>query len=134
MSWKKSLVYHNEDAARKHLEGIRWPAGPVCPHCGVTGSHYELKGQKHRPGLWKCRACRRQFSVTVGTAFASSKIPLHKWIYAAAVLARSSDVTTEEVRRIVGVTYKSAWFMTRRLRQGIAPAQAAAESPRSELP
>jgi transposase-like protein len=123
MSWKTSLVYHDEEAARKHLEKIRWPAGPVCPHCGAAAAgHYALKGKKHRPGLWKCRACRRQFSVTVGTAFASSKIPLHKWIYAAAVLARSQGVTTQEVRRIVGVTYKSAWFMTRRLRQVPAPA------------
>jgi transposase-like protein len=123
MSWKTSLVYHDEEAARKHLEKIRWPDGPVCPHCGAAAAgHYALKGKKHRPGLWKCRACRKQFSVTVGTAFASSKIPLHKWIYAAAVLARSRSVTTEEVRRIVGVTYKSAWFMTRRLRQVPAPA------------
>ena len=122
MGWKTSLVYHDEEAARKHLEKIRWPSGPICPHCGATVGHYALKGQKHRPGLWKCKDCRKQFSVTVGTAFASSKIPLHKWIYAAAVLARSQSVTTEEVRRIVGVTYKSAWFMTRRLRQVAPPA------------
>ena len=120
MGAETSRVYHDEGVARKHLERLRWPKGPQCPHCGVAGPHYELQGQKHRAGLWKCRSCREQFSVTVGTAFASSKIPLHKWIYAAAVVARSPDVTTQELQRIVGVTYKTAWFLRRRLRRALA--------------
>jgi transposase-like protein len=117
MSAKTSLVYHNEEAARKHLEGLRWPNGPLCPHCGMVGGHYEFKGEKHRPGLWKCKRCRKQFSVTVGTVFERSKIPLHKWIYAAAILARSNSVSAEQIHRTIGVTYKSAWFMMRRLRE-----------------
>jgi transposase-like protein len=120
MGSEKSRVYHDEGVARKHLEKIRWPRGVQCPHCGLLGAHYELKGKKHRAGLWKCHGCRQQFSVTVGTAFASSKIALHKWIYAAAVLARSPNVTTHELQRIIGVTYKSAWFLRRRLRQALA--------------
>ena len=120
MNAKTSLIYHDEDAARKHLEGIRWPEGAICPHCGVLGGHYELKGVKSRAGLWKCAACRKQFSVTGGTVFERSKIPLHKWIYASGMLATSTKgVSAHQVHRTVGVTYKTAWFMLRRLREAV---------------
>ena len=132
MNAKTSLVYHDEEAARKHLEGISWPNGPICPHCGIVGDHYELKGRKHRLGLWKCKGCRKQFSVTVGTVFERSKIPLHKWIYASAILARSNGVSARQIHRTIGVTYKSAWFMMRRLREAMqltdAPLSASSSS------
>ena len=76
--------FHDENAARKRLETIHWPDGAVCPHCGSTAGHYRLagaggggaKGEKARPGLLKCKDCREQFSVTEGTVFEHSKIPL----------------------------------------------------------
>ena len=69
--------FQDEDAAREYLEATRWANGIVCPHCGVIDSFYKLVGEAHRPGLYKCRDCVKQFSVTVGTVFESSKIKLH---------------------------------------------------------
>jgi transposase-like protein len=68
---------------REYLEAIRWPTRPVCPHGSIDNSHYALNGKAHRPGLWKCKDCRQQFSVTVGTVFEQSKIGLAKWLTAA---------------------------------------------------
>lgn len=123
MSAFTSRIYHNEDAARKHLEAIRWPNGPTCPHCGVESKdHYALQGEKHRPGLRKCQDCRKQFSVTVGTVFERSKIPLHKWVYAAALLASSKKgISAHQIHRTIGVTYKTAWFLLHRLREAAKP-------------
>jgi Transposase zinc-ribbon domain len=68
--------FHDDDAAREYLEAVRWPDGPVCPHCGVIGGHYQLEGKAHRKGLCKCseKECRKQFSVTIGTVFERSHI------------------------------------------------------------
>ena len=79
-------IYNNEEAARDNLESIRWPDGPWCPHCGEAESITRLKGKSHRPGLLKCNSCRKPFSVTVGTLFERSKIPLHKWVLATHLL------------------------------------------------
>lgn len=116
-------IYNNEEAARKHLESIRWPNGPVCPKCGsVSKDHYELKGEAHRAGLWKCKDCRSQFSVTVGTVFERSKIPLHKWLYATHLFASSKKgVSAHQIHRSLGVTYKTAWFMMHRIRKAAEP-------------
>lgn len=116
-------IYNNEEAARKHLESIRWPHGPVCPKCGsVSKDHYELKGEAHRAGLWKCKDCRSQFSVTVGTVFERSKIPLHKWLYASHLFVSSKKgVSAHQVHRTLGVTYKTAWFMMHRIRKAAEP-------------
>ncbi|HET9108506.1 MAG TPA: IS1595 family transposase [Steroidobacteraceae bacterium] len=120
--------FHDENEARKHLEAIRWPDGPVCPHCGATGDHYRLegtggaKGKKARPGLLKCKDCREQFSVTVGTVFESSKIPLTKWLIATHLLCSSKKgISSHQIARTLGVTYKTAWFMTHRIREAMAP-------------
>lgn len=115
--------FHDDDAAREYLESVRWPDGPVCPHCGSMGGHYRLegkggpKGKKARKGLLCCADCREQFSVTVGTVFERSKIPLSKWL-AAAYLLRSSKkgMSTHQLHRTLGVTYKTAWFLTHRIR------------------
>lgn len=119
--------FHDETAARTYLEGVRWPNGPVCPHCGVEGGHYALKGTKHRPGLWKCKDCRKQFSVTVGTVFERSKVPLTKWLMAAYLMCSSKKgISAHQLHRTLGVTYKTAWFLAHRIREAmIAPEPAA---------
>lgn len=110
-------IYHDADKAREHLESIRWPDGPVCPHCGVVDSAYELKGKAHRPGLFKCKDCRKQFSVTVGTVFERSKVPLNKWLSATHFLTSGKKgISSHQIHRSLGVTYKTAWFMTHRIR------------------
>jgi transposase-like protein len=122
--------FHDENEARKHLEAIRWPDGPVCPHCGSVGDHYRLegtggeKGTKARPGLLKCKDCREQFSVTVGTVFERSKIPLTKWLLATHLMCSSKKgISSHQIARTLGVTYKTAWFMTHRIREAMAPAK-----------
>lgn len=115
--------FHDETAAREYLEAIRWPNGPVCPHCGVEGGHYALKGQSHRPGLWKCKDCRKQFSVTVGTVFERSKVPLTKWLMAAYLMCSSKKgISAHQLHRTLGVTYKTAWFLAHRIREAMITA------------
>lgn len=110
-------IYHDADKARQHLESIRWPDGPVCPHCGVVDSAYALTGKSHRPGLYKCKECRKQFSVTVGTVFERSKVPLNKWLLATHLMTSSKKgISSHQIHRSLGVTYKTAWFMTHRIR------------------
>lgn len=114
--------FHDEDAARDYLEAIRWPDGPICPHCGCIGRASRLSGESHRKGLLFCGDCRKQFSVTVGTIFASSKIKLHKWILAVHLLCASKKaISSHQLHRLLGVTYKSAWFMTHRIREAMKP-------------
>ena len=112
--------FQDADKAREYLEALRWPDGPICPHCGCIGDHYALKGKSHRPGLWKCKDCRKQFSVTVGTAFERSKIPLNKWLMAVHLMCASKKaISSHQIHRMLGVTYKSAWFMTHRIREAM---------------
>jgi transposase-like protein len=118
----------NEAKARTFLEMARWPNGPVCPHCGAEGKAYKLtprakskKGSHVRPGLRKCARCRREFTVTVGTIFESSRIPLHKWLHAYRLVCSSKKgVSAHHLHQVLGITYKSAWFMARRIRYTIA--------------
>src|SRR5919202_469488 len=117
--------FHDPLAAADYLASIRWPDGkPVCPHCGEgERRHYPLKSRTRR--LWKCAACRKQFSVTVGTIFESSHIGLHKWLYAFWLLCASKKgLSSHQVHRMLGVTYKTAWFMAHRIRYAmeISPA------------
>ena len=112
--------FHDETAARKHLEALRWPDGAVCPHCGGTERNSALNGKAHRPGLWFCGDCRTQFSVTVGTVFERSKVPLHKWLLATHLLCSSKKgISSHQIHRTLGVTYKTAWFMTHRIREAM---------------
>lgn len=111
--------FHDEAKARQHLEAIRWPEGPVCPHCGSL-THYKLEGKAHRPGLMKCKDCEKQYSVTVGTVFERSKIPLTKWLMATYLLCSSKKgISSHQLHRTLGITYKTAWFMTHRIRQAM---------------
>ena len=115
--------FTNEAAARKHLEAVRWPDGPICPHCGVIGNATRIKGKTARKGLWSCSDCRRQYTVTVGTVFERSKIPLHKWLLATELMCSSKKgISAHQLHRMLGITYKSAWFMAHRIREGMRPA------------
>lgn len=112
----------SEDKAREFLEAQRWPKGTICPHCGVLGESYRLKpkeGSKSpvRPGVWKCGGCRKQFTVKVGTIFEDSHIPLTTWLKAVHLLCASKKgMSAHQLHRMLGVTYKSAWFMAHRIR------------------
>src|SRR5579864_888454 len=102
--------FTDEAAARAHLERIQWPDGPICPHCGVVNRASRIEGG--RKGLMFCNACREQFTVTVGTVFERSKIPLHTWLYANHLLCASKKgISSHQLARMLGVTYKTAWFM-----------------------
>jgi transposase-like protein len=112
--------FTNDDAARAHLEALRWPNGAVCPHCGGTERNVRLQGEAHRAGLWFCGDCRTQFTVTVGTVFERSKIPLHKWVLATHLICSSKKgISAHQLHRTLGVTYKTAWFMAHRIREAM---------------
>lgn len=114
--------FTNEEAARAHLEALRWPKGAECPHCGGTERNTQLKGKAHRAGLWTCGDCRTQFSVTVGTVFERSKVPLHKWLLVTHLMCASKkSISAKQIERMVGVTYKTAWFMCHRVREAMRP-------------
>jgi transposase-like protein len=118
-------IFSNDTAARKHLEAIRWPDGPVCPHCGNADQAKikRLKGKTTRPGLYQCNECREHFTVTVGTVMERSHIPLHKWVYGFHLMAASKKgVSAHQLHRMLGITYKSAWFMAHRIREAMRPA------------
>ncbi|HEY1598919.1 MAG TPA: IS1595 family transposase [Pirellulales bacterium] len=111
----------NEEKARDYLESIRWPNGPVCPHC-ESQSVVKLQGKSTRPGVYKCKnkECRKQFTVTVGTVFERSHIPLRNWVIAFHMMASSKKgVSAHQIHRSVGCTYKSAWFMCHRIRHAM---------------
>lgn len=111
--------FHDETKAREHLEAIRWPEGPTCPHCGSFNAT-RLEGKKHRAGLVQCNDCREQFTVTVGTVFERSKVPLHKWLLCNHLLCASKKgMSAKQIERMLGVTYKTAWFMCHRIREAI---------------
>ena len=113
--------FHDPEKARQYLESQVWPDGPVCPHCGsLSKDHYPLKGKTTRPGLYKCKDCREPFTVTVGTVFERSKIPLNKWLMATYLLCSSKKgMSSHQLHRTIGVTYKTAWFMTHRIREAM---------------
>ncbi|MCH9051363.1 MAG: IS1595 family transposase [Proteobacteria bacterium] len=112
--------FKNENAARKHLEAIRWPDGPICPHCGCIDNSHRIKGKSARPGLWFCADCRKQFTVTVGTLFERSHIPLHKWLLANHMICASKKgMSAHQLHRMLGVSYKTAWFMAHRIREAM---------------
>lgn len=112
--------FQDADAAREYLESVRWPNGPICPHCGVIGEHYAMSGKTQRPGLYKCKDCREEFTVTVGTVFERSKIALNKWVMLAELMCASKKgMSAKQVERMLGVTYKTAWFMCHRMREAM---------------
>jgi transposase-like protein len=121
MSIADNPIFHNPEAAREWLERLLWPEGPICPHCGLIGAAYALHGKKQRPGLYECKGCAEQFTVTVGTVCESSHIPLHKWALAFhLVVASKKGISAHQMHRMMGITYKSAWFMCHRIRAALA--------------
>jgi len=115
--------FSDEDKAREFIEKLRWPDGPVCPHCGEIDNAYRLepkpskKNTHVRKGVWKCGGCREQFTVTVGTIFEDSHIPLSKWLLAYHLLCASKKgMSAHQLHRMLKVTYRSAWFMAHRIR------------------
>jgi transposase-like protein len=115
-------IFHDDDAAREHLETIRWPDGPVCAHCGNADADQitALKGKSHRPGLFQCNECREHFTVTVGSVMERSHIALHKWVLAFHLMNSSKKgMSAHQMHRMLGITYKSAWFMCHRIREAM---------------
>lgn len=114
-----STLVADEDKAIAYVEGLRWPTGePMCPHCGTTGRAYRLKSRR---GLWKCGACRKQFTVRVGSIFEGSPIPLGKWILAIHLMCSSKKgISSNQLKRELGISYQSAWFLTHRIRLAMA--------------
>lgn len=113
-------VFTDETKAREFLEATRWPDGPVCPHCGGMEKITPLAGKSHRPGLYKCNQCAGHFSVTVGTLFERSHIALNKWLLAMHLLSSSKKgMSAHQLHRMLGITYKSAWFMAHRIREAM---------------
>jgi transposase-like protein len=115
----RNPIYHDDDKAREHLETVLWPHGPYCPRCGVTGDRItKLAGKSTRPGVYKCKDCRKPFSVTVGTVMERSHIPLSKWVLAAHLMAASKKgFSAHELHRVLDTSYEAAWFMFHRLRE-----------------
>ena len=115
----RNPIYHDEDAARAHLESLLWPHGPACPRCGVMeGRITKLQGASTRPGVYKCKDCRKPFSVTVGTVMERSHVPLSKWVLAAHFLASSKKgMSALQLQRLLGTNYETAWFLFHRLRE-----------------
>ncbi len=113
-------IFTDADKARAHLERTRWPHGPVCPHCGIVNEATELKGRAHRAGVYQCNACRDQFTITVGTVFERSKVPLNKWLLATYLMSSSKKgISAHQIGRTLGVTYNTAWFMCHRIREAM---------------
>ena len=123
--------YSDEDKARSLLESMRWPNGPVCPHCknqAKTGKSIYTIAPKPtskspgRKGLYCCGACRKQFTVKVGTIFEDSHIPISKWLMAIFILCASKkSISAHQMHRMLKVTYKTAWFMCHRIRYAMGP-------------
>ena len=122
-------AYGDETQARQLLESLRWPNGPVCPHCQNAGDKRISKLQAHtarkrglREGVYFCGACRQQFTVTVGTVLEGSHVPISKWLMALFLLCSSrKSLSANQIHRMIGVTYKTAWFMCHRIRFGMTP-------------
>src|ERR1700689_1940100 len=122
-------AFHSEPAAFEYLEATLWPDGPVCPHCGTVGNATKLtapdrvEGKRQaRIGLWKCKEkeCRKQFTVKVGTVFEHGRIPLHKMLQAVYLLCCSKKgISSHQLHRVLGITYKAAWFLSHRIREAM---------------
>lgn len=122
--------FTDADAAREHLEALHWPNGPFCPKCGSVDAK-RLPDQRGKPskrhpegsvrkGLVQCNGCRQQFTVTVGTVFEDSKVPLNKWLLANHLMVSSKKgISAHQLHRMLGVTYKTAWFMAHRIREAM---------------
>ncbi len=120
MSILSNAHFHNEEAAYAYVEERLWPEGPICPKCGVIGNSAKLQGKSTRIGVYKCQDCRKPFRVTVGTIFEASHIPLNVWLQAIYLIASSKKgFSSNQLHRSLGITLKSAWFMSHRIREAM---------------
>jgi transposase-like protein len=112
--------FHDEEAAIAYVEARLWPHGPVCRHCGTIGQARQLRGKTTRPGLWKCYACRKTFTVRMGTVFESSHVPLRIWLQAFHLMASSKKgISTRQLQRTLQCGMKTAWFLGHRIREAM---------------
>jgi transposase-like protein len=116
--------FHNEEAAFAYVEAHLWPEGPVCPHCGNVDQRAigRLNGKTSRPGLRKCYACRKTFTVRIGSIFEDSHFPLHLWLQAIQLICGSKKgISTRQIQRTFNCSMKTAWFLTHRIREIMKP-------------
>jgi transposase-like protein len=123
--------FHDEAKAFEHIESVLWPDGPICRHCGSVNNAYRLNGVRTKPskknphgverhGLYKCRDCRGQFTVRMGSIFEESHLPLHKWLQAIHLLCSSKKgISSHQLHRILECTYEAAWFLSHRIREAM---------------
>ena len=113
--------FWDEQAAYQWVEDHLWPHGPVCPRCGVLGDRItKLQGKSTRIGTYKCKDCRKPFTVKIGTIFEDSHIPMRLWLQAIALMCASKKgISSNQLRRMIGITLKSAWFMSHRIREAM---------------
>jgi transposase-like protein len=112
--------FHNEEAAYAYVEARIWPEGPVCPHCGGVERISKMQGKSTRIGAYKCYQCRKPFTVKIGTIFEDSKVAMHIWLQAMYLIAGSKKgISSNQLHRILGVTLKTAWFMSHRIREAM---------------
>ena len=112
--------FHNEEAAYAYVEARLWPNGPVCPHCGGVERISKMQGKSTRVGAYKCYQCRKPFTVKIGTVFQDSKVPMRLWLQAMYLIAGSKKgISSNQLHRILGVTLKTAWFMSHRIREAM---------------
>jgi transposase-like protein len=112
--------FHNEEAAYAYVEARIWPEGPVCPHCGGVERIGKMGGKSTRIGAYKCYQCRKPFTVKIGTIFEASHVPLNVWLQAMFLIAGSKKgISSNQLHRTLGVTLKTAWFMSHRIREAM---------------
>lgn len=113
-------IFHDEAKALAHLEASRWPNGPFCPHCGSVNVH-RMAGET-QAGMFLCNDCRDKFTARVGSVMERSHIPIHKWLLAMHLMAASKKgVSSKQLERMLGISYKSAWFLSMRIREAMTP-------------
>src|SRR5262249_824522 len=118
-------AFTNEDKARELLEATRWPDGPVCPFCGQLDTVKPLGGKSMGAGWYHCSECRDKFTVPGGTLYERSPLPLPRWLDATHVMTASKKgISAHQLHRLLGITYKSAWFMAHRIREAMRPTSA----------
>jgi transposase-like protein len=123
MSILSNPIFNDESLAREWLEKQLWPNGPVCPHCGSVDEATLMQGKTTRPGLYKCNGCHQPFTVTVGTLYERSKVPLSKWLAATHLLmASKKGMSAMQIGRMLDLPYKTAWFLMHRIRESLRPA------------